>query len=201
MYIFGGENSQDEMLNDLYRLDLQTLKWTYFHSFGQMPAPRRYSSLVSKGNTLFLFGGRDEEVRMNDMWMFNCLSENWTPIQTYGAIPSLRSAHTCEILGDSMFIFGGMDGEKINEIHEFDTLTSTWKLLEVSGKFKPEARYWHSSVITDDGEMYIHGGGDHDSVRSDLFKIKLRSKVMNLQRGLFYSLNFGKLTDTLVSFQ
>jgi hypothetical protein len=200
MFIFGGENAKDEMLNDLYKLDLQTLKWTNFHSFGQVPEPRRYSTLVAKGKTLILFGGRDEQVRMNDMWMFNCLSENWTPIQTYGEIPSLRSAHTCEILGDSMFIFGGMDGNKINQIHEFDTLTCRWKLLEISGKFKPEARYWHASVITEEGVMYIHGGGDHDSVRSDMFKIKLRSKVMNLQSGLLDSLNFGKLNDALFLF-
>ena len=114
LYIFGGEDTVDTMLNDLYKFDLKKFEWTKLNDSGIIPAPRRYSTLISKEKSLFLFGGRDESIRFNDLWEFNCISENWTCIKTYGDIPSLRSAHTSVLCGNSMFIFGGMVSTKKN---------------------------------------------------------------------------------------
>eukprot|EP01080_Neovahlkampfia_damariscottae_P012069 gene12069-5562_t len=196
LYIFGGEDTIDTMLNDLYKFNLNSFEWTKLNDCGVVPAPRRYSTCISKGKSFYLFAGRDEIVRFNDLWEFNTISENWNCITTYGNIPTLRSAHTAVLCGDSMFIFGGMDGKKINDIQEYDFLTSKWKLIEIDEK--PSARYWHVSVISDDDVMYTYGGGDHDMVHEDFYKIKLSRKRMNLQSRLWNSLKNQYMKDVLL---
>ena len=48
--------------------------------------------------------------------------------------------------------------------------------------------------------MYIHGGGDHDSVNSDFYKIKLRGRVNNIQKGLLNSLKNQQLHDVIIEY-
>lgn len=67
MYIFGGRNNDD--LNDLYKLDLESRTWEYVDATNA-PTSRRRHSIGFVGRALFMFGGFDGSF-YNDFHMLN----------------------------------------------------------------------------------------------------------------------------------
>jgi hypothetical protein len=184
-YVFGGEDDVHRTsLNDLYCLDVKTLSWKWMVSQNDIyPKKRRYASLVSVNNQLYLFGGRDEEQRMNEMWEYDISLENWTLLKTIGDIPRPITCPTPVVQGHSIFYFGGnLNGESTNLLYEFHIPTSKWTLIETFGDI-PTCRYWNSAVSSEFHEMIVHGGYD-TSLKCNIgdgYRILLPKRNKNLK--------------------
>jgi N-acetylneuraminic acid mutarotase len=184
-YVFGGEDDINRTsLNDLHCLDVKTLSWSLMISHnGKYPRRRRYASLVSVNNQLYLFGGRDEVERMNDMWEYDISLEHWTLLETYGEIPRPITCPTPVVQGHSIFYFGGnLNGESTNLLYEFHIPTSKWTLIQTFGDI-PTCRYWNASVSSEFHEMIVHGGYDTflKCNISDGYRILLPKRNKNLK--------------------
>lgn len=76
MYIFGGRTNNDEVLNDLWSLDLTQYTWTKIDN-NQMildtpPLGRTGHSCDIVGNTMVVFGGFYKVAKeLNDMHIFD----------------------------------------------------------------------------------------------------------------------------------
>jgi hypothetical protein len=71
------------------------------------PPPRRYASMSSHLEYLYLFGGRNDSTRFNDLWQFNTLTLRWKLIEHKGDIPNPRASQTSIVNANSMWIYGG----------------------------------------------------------------------------------------------
>eukprot|EP01080_Neovahlkampfia_damariscottae_P007577 gene7577-11901_t len=193
-YIFGGQLSsnffiRDETLfNHLYEFDFDKEVWNLIKPVGDIiPKERRYSSMVSKNENLYIFGGRDHDTRFNDLWKYNTITNRWNEIHPNGnLIPCKRAAHSMIMKEFSIFIFGGNGGDMNNELFEFDILKNEWKLIDVTGSIP--SRYWHVSFLDEmKNEMFVNAGwtNDDDSYFSDLLCIKLPPKRTNIQELIF----------------
>jgi len=65
LFVFGGR-SGSRLLNDLHRLDLDTLEWTQVAAQGSAPSPRHYFGACESRNELFVFGGLWQAVASPD---------------------------------------------------------------------------------------------------------------------------------------
>lgn len=76
------------------------------------PIERNAHSAVAQGNSIFVFGGQDEDNnKLGDLWEFNVTTKQWAQINfqnvTQGA-EITRSGHAAVAYGSKMYIFGGI---------------------------------------------------------------------------------------------
>jgi len=112
------------------------------------------------------------------------------PKETLGEGGPYRCHHTAHIYENRMFVFGGKDleGKDQNEVWHLTFDTKSWEKSKVFGN-TPKPRNRHSSVITNEGKIYIFGGISNDSgYLNDLWMFD----VTNMQWTEILSQNLGK---------
>jgi len=126
IYLFGGENNEKLMLNDLYQATLNcaagsthVLSWKKCEAKnGRIPRPRRACSISPYQNEyLIIIGGEayDEAATstLNDVWIYNIALEIWEevfslPRAETGDYFAPRGYHSCATYEENIYIFGGI---------------------------------------------------------------------------------------------
>ena len=95
MYVFGGHGGSgvfpNNLLNDVFILNLITNVWTKPTTSGTIPSGRRRGTLIVYGDSMILFGGRtDEQTYTNDVYTLDLTTYKFTKLSTPGTSPSKR---------------------------------------------------------------------------------------------------------------
>ena len=153
LYLFGGR-SKGGCNNHLYILrgNKRESGWKLIDKpRGDIPLPRKNSSMAYCSNYLYVFGGnahsKKSQLLLNDLYAFNISTDQWQCLKTIGDAPSSRDRHSMTMINGKLYVFGGSgDGTKefLNDLHMFDPKTSRWTLINTSNR--PEGRYEHSAV-------------------------------------------------------
>lgn len=79
MYIFGGKNNDDFMMNDIWRFNLTNNEWEHLKcNEADAPRGRAGHSMAVYKNHIIMFGGLYEITReLNDMYVFNVQKNEW----------------------------------------------------------------------------------------------------------------------------
>lgn len=179
LYISHGRASNGRLLGDLWRLDLNTGKWTGAHlRWPGSPCDGLASAQV--GTVLYAFRGRGKDdcdvtaqyplkvsaIELADDDYSMDASFKWMHIDARGDLsPRARSTHTATRIGSSVFIFGGVDaktGDDCSDLWEFNTINQTW-LKRSNGL---HARSAHVAVCIADRYMLVTGGSNGNEVCS-----------------------------------
>jgi Galactose oxidase, central domain len=137
LYIFGGRHRAtplngglERSLNDLHRLELQTMTWHQIayssssNGSSAVPSPRHSAAavVVPAHTALLVLGGVDSSGRaLRDAWAFDLRpqsSEVWTELaaplsqQLYSTAPAPRHSHTAAVSADGtqVIVMGGLRG-------------------------------------------------------------------------------------------
>lgn len=135
MVIFGGFTSDGERSNDLYRYHFKDNKWERVSVLGQdAPAPRAGHSALVFGDSMVIFGGRDQDSnKLNDIWIFNFSTYQWEEIVITDEElkPSPRSGHSACLYKDMMIVFGGIHEvtKELDDMFLFDFRNRRWILF------------------------------------------------------------------------
>ncbi|MCZ7586889.1 MAG: hypothetical protein M5R36_28060 [Deltaproteobacteria bacterium] len=73
--LFGGENIQAELMNDLHRFTNNV--WEAETPSGPLPPLRRDHAMWANGSLAYIFGGRGEIGDLNDLWAYDPAAETW----------------------------------------------------------------------------------------------------------------------------
>lgn len=77
MYIFGGKNSKNQKLNDLWKLSLQSMTWTKLKVDSSI-TPRSGHSCDIYEDYILIYGGIYDVTReLNDLHIFDLKREHW----------------------------------------------------------------------------------------------------------------------------
>ena len=139
MYVFGGWIGGSQHGNDLHEFNFQERVWSKIEC---SPAPpmcgRAGHSAVIMGNSMFVFGGFDGNIRLNDLHAFCYETRTWSEIRAGGHAPSPRAYHSAVTYEGSMYIFGGFDGNhRYNELYRYHFGT-----LRVARSFAKASCVW-----------------------------------------------------------
>lgn len=103
-------------VNDgLWRYSIQTNSWL------QVTVPpygsRMGCSFVSRGNYLWIWGGRVGSVYANDLWRYDPTTDQWEEIVLPNTLPAGRRYHATAQVGGTIFIHGGQSaGSHMNDL-------------------------------------------------------------------------------------
>lgn len=138
--------------SSLLELDVNTKIWREIipkQSSSAGPMARTWHSASRVGNNLYIFGGRNSDLKyFNDLWVFNLSTLSWSKCDTQGSPPSKRAAHSAFVVHDRfIYVFGGryknlhkvvtstgLTHTHYSDLYCFDTETMIWSLVKCSGQ-------------------------------------------------------------------
>ncbi|KAJ6227596.1 faciogenital dysplasia protein [Anaeramoeba flamelloides] len=172
MFIFGGEDSEGNLTNDIFSFDLGSKEWQKIKvNKGNIPEPRSGSTLTAVSAYLFLFGGENKTQKFGDFHIFITETGEWmNNPQTTGNRPTPRTGHTAALVGTQLWIFGGKNSEgvELNDLYCLDCNTYTWYDVKPEKNFLPPPRAFQSIQIVD-YQIYIFGGKCKETVYNDIW--------------------------------
>eukprot|EP00923_Selenidium_pygospionis_P030185 GHVN01053638.1.p1 GENE.GHVN01053638.1~~GHVN01053638.1.p1 ORF type:complete len:680 (-),score=88.83 GHVN01053638.1:944-2938(-) len=173
LVIFGGNSGRLSFLNDLWSLNLETLKWTEFHVGGDKKPKARGGAVVTvTAEDFYVFGGCCQGCQepYNDLWKYNFEEKAWGEIVHDGTPPPPLVGHNAVKVGDVWYVYGGRNSEA-EEM--FATSFHVWELSLKSLKWRkmsmidqgpspwgfPAHRYGGASVFLPKFQRVLVTGG------------------------------------------
>ena len=133
LILFGGEDLPRHAFENCvweFNLSETESKWQRLSTSGEAPSSRLGHVAEIIGDTLWVFGGRNNaKEELNDLYSLNLLSGVWKRCEATGQIPQGRSYHASDVLGNNLIVFSGcgtLDTGKscrLNDIYQLDTTT------------------------------------------------------------------------------
>ncbi|CAE7234869.1 ACBP4, partial [Symbiodinium natans] len=173
-FVFGGRDSGDKNLGDLYIYERQANQWTEPSPSGSAPSARyghgaAYSDFT---DALYIYGGHDGTSNVNDLLIYERFADRWDSVVPKSGSGPAVSGHTATYseTAHALLVFGGwVPGGASDELHLFDFWGNSWTQLSPTGS-APSARYSHSAAYskTADG-LVVFGGFDTSSALNDLY--------------------------------
>ncbi|KAL3649977.1 hypothetical protein CASFOL_006380 [Castilleja foliolosa] len=129
LIMFGGEDSNRRLLNDVHVLDLETMTWSAVETTQTPPSPRfDHTAALHAERYLFVFGGCSHSVFFNDLYVLDLETMEWSQPQLQGDLMNARAGHAGVAVEGNWFIVGGGD----NKSGALETLTINMSKLVVS---------------------------------------------------------------------
>ncbi|KAJ7468667.1 hypothetical protein FB451DRAFT_1136843 [Mycena latifolia] len=124
MIVVGGSDGKD-CFNDIWCLNLDTLRWTKL--LVDSPHRRLSHTATQVGSYLFIIGGHDGQRYRHDLLLFNLVSLAFEPRSTLGKAPSARGYHVTLLADSRLFLFGGFNGSTpFDEVHILDLAAAAY---------------------------------------------------------------------------
>jgi N-acetylneuraminic acid mutarotase len=156
LYAIGGSSDRPLDSNEAY--DPSSDTWT---SKASMPTARHHAGSAVADGKIFVIGGRIsgslENISVNEA--YDPEQDKW--ITNLEAMPSKRSgiaaaAAASPVNNSSIYVFGGEEPSKtFNNNEKYDAKTNMW----TSEPPMPTSRHGLAAVYTEDGKIYVIGGG------------------------------------------
>ncbi|GFQ03659.1 acyl-coa-binding domain-containing protein 4 [Phtheirospermum japonicum] len=129
LIMFGGEDSNRRLLNDVHVLDLETMTWSAVETTQTPPSPRfDHTAALHAERYLYIFGGCSHSVFFNDLYLLDLETMEWSQPQLQGDLVNARAGHAGVAVEGNWFIVGGGD----NKSGALETLTINMSKLVVS---------------------------------------------------------------------
>ncbi|CAH8390425.1 unnamed protein product [Eruca vesicaria subsp. sativa] len=188
LVIFGGQDVNKSLLNDLHLLDLDTMTWDEIDAVGSPPSPRSdHAAAVHAERYLLIFGGGSHTNCFNDLHVLDLQTMEWSKHTQQGEAPTPRAGHAGVTIGENWFIVGGGDNTSgACETVVLNMSTLAWSVLTSVQGGVPLASEGLSLVVSSyNGEDVIVAFGGYNgrynnevNVLKPSHKSSLKSKIM-----------------------
>ncbi|XP_024989596.1 acyl-CoA-binding domain-containing protein 6-like [Cynara cardunculus var. scolymus] len=180
LIMFGGEDRQRRLLNDVNVLDLETMIWNVAETTQSPPAPRfDHTAAVHVDRYLQIFGGCSHSTFFNDLHVLDLETLEWSHPQVQGNLVSPRAGHAGVSIDEKWFIVGGGD----NKSGALETLVLDMSKLILSVLTSVERRdplasegITISSAVVDGEQFLVAFGGYNGNYNNEVFAMKPKPK-------------------------
>eukprot|EP01119_Soliformovum_irregulare_P020707 TRINITY_DN6757_c0_g1_i2.p1 TRINITY_DN6757_c0_g1~~TRINITY_DN6757_c0_g1_i2.p1 ORF type:complete len:209 (-),score=14.35 TRINITY_DN6757_c0_g1_i2:392-1018(-) len=161
--MFGGMAEGWSLQQDLWELDVSTMKWTKIPTASEQTLVLKDHTAVycERTQQMIIFGGKSfDKHSMNHVLLYSTETGAWKTLEPDESFPQKRHGHSAVIRNGKMYIMGGKRHTKnvdaIRDLWEFDTSTLVWKQIPLSDP-SPFGLMYHSAVVHGK-DMIIAGG-------------------------------------------
>ena len=168
VYVFGGIDEMSRQ-QDLFMLDLTTLRWTRCCPSGSIPSPRSGVQTAVVGDVVYFFGGYTKKngEYYNDLYRFGIETNSFEEVKAEPPLPPPRTDHTLVTYLGALYVFAGYAwSERLNDLWVFRPDSRIWRQL--NGDVSPDPRFGHTASVYHD-KMLIFGGWNGHETLNDLW--------------------------------
>ena len=162
IWCFGGLDSSDKSLDEIWRFDTAGLSWQKVAATGEKFETGAYQTCVmGPGGKIYIIGGKsdvNDGRGNNNFFCFDTSSYSLTRINPQSDIFESRYALISVIDSkNKIYVMGGRSINVFNDTWYSEDFCRSWKNPGID-HIRPCPRYNHSSVISDSGRIFIIGG-------------------------------------------
>ncbi|XP_051145169.1 acyl-CoA-binding domain-containing protein 4-like isoform X2 [Andrographis paniculata] len=176
LVIFGGQDLNRSLLNDLHILDLESMTWDEMGTMGVPPSPRSdHAAAVHADRYLLILGGASHSTCFNDLHVLDLQTTEWSRPTQQGAIPSPRAGHAGVTIGENWFIVGGGNNKSgISETVVLNMSTLVWSVVTTVQGHVPVASEGLSLVVRscDGDDILVSYGGYNGKYSNEVCVLK-----------------------------
>ena len=176
IFIFAGVSDNNEILNDIWKFNLETLIWTELKPDGDLPQGREFTSFnCFKGIGILIYGGKAGDIIYDDCYFYLSKKNFWTNFSQKVQLASPRFRN-CFVSLDSRFILiGGKNDRKIlTDIIIYDAYTLTETVLDKELPYEMIGFQCHSEISNGTAQIYVVGGSTSQGLPiSSIIKITI----------------------------
>ncbi|XP_067936518.1 kelch domain-containing protein 10-like [Watersipora subatra] len=175
IYLFGGTVGFS-YVNDMYRLDLDTLNWELLRGSSNpdlSPSARYRHETAAYDDKVYVFGGGTSTTcePLDIVWEFDPSADSnggskalkWRKLNTvrddHHGYPKARKCHGCVQIGPDVYISGGIGNDNstcFRDMWKYNIPTRSWSKLPYS---LSEKTYFHAMTASPDGSTIYSFGG------------------------------------------
>ncbi|XP_077295655.1 kelch-like protein 12 [Arctopsyche grandis] len=148
IFVIGGRNDKNEVINSVERYDLVTNTWT---KMADMLTPRYSHEIAVIGGEIYAIGGSNGEVIFKTMEIYNTQQNEWT------AAPEMtekRADLATVAIREYIYAIGGHNGPAyLKSVERFNTNSKTW----TPSASLPERDWGHKAIVFGEKIFYIGG--------------------------------------------
>lgn len=193
MFVFGGEKTKHERLNDVQALNLDNLTWSPVKTTNT-PAGRRLHAAEFDGERMWVFGGETDTGLVNELWYLNIADLQWTQIHSRTEGPSPRASHQITMFSQQEFmLYSGFDGiTDPSDAWVFDTASQQWKTVTLQGDRPPERSGYSMACV--DSNMIMFGGYGNSRYFHDVWESHISGLMSSVKEDIscMFSAPLGK---------
>ncbi|CAG9537157.1 unnamed protein product [Cercopithifilaria johnstoni] len=165
MFMFGGfEEESQRFSQETFAYNFKQRKWYEVKTTGELPQWRDFHTACVIDKKMYIFGGRSDlrgafhssrDYYSDVLKVLNLKTGRWEDPKVTGDCPCGRR----RVHNNKMYIFGGYLGTEnrhLNELHEFDPVTSCWRRLKPFG-VGPSPRRRQCVVVVGE-RVFLFGG-------------------------------------------
>ena len=172
LYIFGGKGQK--LLNDLWKLDLESQKWSIVDAIGTLPPSRfAYASSI-QGDSLIIWGGEGRLGLLNDLYLFNLLTLTWQELKPLSTFVPQPAKGACLVIDAPLiYIYGGRNQNGFStQLVTFNLWTYQYSVISSD---QPSA--FCSCKIINSTFIYSFGKDSSDSVNRKIRSLDLKTLI------------------------
>ncbi|KAJ6428883.1 hypothetical protein OIU84_020519 [Salix udensis] len=180
LIIFGGEDRNRKLLNNVYALDLETMTWDVIATKQTPPTPRfEHTAAINGDRYLLIFGGCSHSIFFNDLHVLDLQAMEWSQPEVQGDLVTPRAGHSGVTIGENWYIVGGGDNKNgCPETLVLNMSKLAWSALASVKERDPLASEGLSvcSVLIN-GERYLVAfGGYNGKYNNEVFAMRLKPR-------------------------
>lgn len=180
LIIFGGEDRNRKLLNDVLVLDLDSMTWTVVNSTQTPPAPRfDHAAAVHAERYLLIFGGCSHSVFFNDLHILDLETMEWSQPQLQGDLVTPRAGHSGVTIDEHWYIAGGGDNKSgCSDTILLNMSKQVWSVLTTVTQRDPLASEGLSicSATIDEEKYLVAFGGYNGRYSNEVFAMRLKQR-------------------------
>ncbi|XP_023635795.1 acyl-CoA-binding domain-containing protein 6 [Capsella rubella] len=180
LFVFGGEDKNRRLLNDLHVLDLETMTWDVVETTQTRPVPRfDHTAATHSDRYLVIFGGCSHSIFYSDLHILDLQTMEWSQPHVQGDVVTPRAGHAGITIDENWYIVGGGD----NSTGCLETLVLNMSKLVWSTSTNVEARHPLASEGLSVCSASVFGenilvafGGYNGKYNNDIFVMRLKAR-------------------------
>lgn len=136
-----GMDTHDNLLNDIWALDFDRMRWSQVKINTSSIIPRTGATAICHGTTIFVFGGFSNNQYIAD---FHAISINRLQVsypQGQYTGPPGRIGHVMSEHDGKIMIWGGYNGDWLSDLWIYEIQTGLWREVECSVKGRTATSY------------------------------------------------------------
>lgn len=173
IYIGYGTDKHGVPLNDVWKLDINTLKWSKIELYGKKVLGRSGTNGCLIGNKIVLFGGYAQQKYYSDLHEINVTNGETKKIHTKGEKPDKRSSPVVAFYDGNLYVWGGFNGKWPTELSVLDLKNRKWTQYEQGVNGKTSVPYVYAN-----NNLYIYVG----AISGGLYKLDFNENKICVQQ-------------------
>lgn len=176
LLMFGGEDINRKLHNDIHILDLEEMTWNLVETRQTPPAPRYdHTAALHAEHYFLIFGGCSHSTCFNDLHVLDLQTMEWSQPQIQGDIVNPRAGHASITIGENWYIVGGGDNRSgAPETLVLNMPKLVWSVLTTVKERDPLSSEGLSvcSALVDGENLLVAFGGYNGTYNNEVFVMR-----------------------------